>query len=111
MLHEKRVFNVAPVASVEELAEMVTERTCTLCAGFELSGLLFLNDSFSEDGAQEYAVVKDGQQVESVTFGWCTRERAEEIIRELLSGELAEDYGEVRARLDRNIEHRCRLCM
>lgn len=38
--------------------------------------LFFLNDSFSEDGAQEYAVVRNGRQIESITFSWCSRAEA-----------------------------------
>jgi hypothetical protein len=37
---------------------------------------LFLNDSFSEDGAQEYAVVRDGRQIESLTVSWMARAEA-----------------------------------
>jgi hypothetical protein len=66
MIHDKRVYNVTTAGSVEELAALLTEHTWTLCTGFELQGYLFLNDSFTEDGAQEYTVVKDDRQVESI---------------------------------------------
>ena len=87
MVHPHRVYQVTTTASVDELAAIVTEHTWTLCTAFELDGYLFLNDSFSADGAQEYAVVKDGRQVESLTFGWCTRDRAAELIRAVLGGQ------------------------
>ena len=70
MIHDKRVFMVNEVATVAELAENVTQHTWTLCTAFQLGDLFFLNDSFSEDGAQEYAVVRDGRQIESITFSW-----------------------------------------
>src|SRR5262249_4855835 len=79
----------------EELARLLTARTWTLCTGFELGGYLFLNDSTSEDGAQEYAVVKRPAaagdpfvQVESITFGWCTPAQALEYIRAAVADDL-----------------------
>lgn len=75
MLHSNRWHRVAVVDDLPELAEKVTQRTWTLCSGFRYRNLLFLNDAFSEDGAQEYAVVRlvDGHpptQVESYTCSW-----------------------------------------
>lgn len=103
MLHEEGHWLVSPVESPEELAIKLTERPRILCTGFSLKGYLFLNDSTSVDGAQEYAVIKslpDGGyvQVESITFSWCTTENALELIRELISGgfdEKADVFGHV----------------
>ena len=58
MLHSKRTWCIAPVSDAEELARKLTELTWTGCTAFELEGYLFLNDSTSLDGAQEYAVLK-----------------------------------------------------
>lgn len=84
MFHKNRVWHVSVVDSRDELAEMLSQYVYTPCAAFELEGVLFLNDSTGPDGAQEYAVVKciGGEyfQVESVTFGWCSVERAREHI-------------------------------
>jgi hypothetical protein len=110
MLHPQRVFSVAPCATAEILAERLTQHTWTLCTGFAHAGLLFLNDAFSEDSAQEYAVVKAGRQIESITFSWCTQARALELITGLVSGELAEDLGPVAPRIDPSNTHRCALC-
>lgn len=76
MLHQHRRFGVITVQSAGELVENLTEHTWTLCTGFSLQGLLFLNDSFSEDGAQEYAVVRDGRQIESLTVSRMSRAEA-----------------------------------
>lgn len=120
MFHAKRVWCVSPKETPEEVARLLTQSTWTLCTAIELRGYLFLNDSTSEDGAQEYAVVKrpagaGGRfvQVESITFGWCSYEKALDYIRRALSGEYdALDF--VRAvdpRLDTAAEHRrCPLC-
>ena len=98
---------------------MLTESTWCCCAAFELGGYLFLNDSTSEDGIQEYAVLKrDGGngkpiQVESITFGWCDAAKALEYIQETLAGKF--DQGafahEVEARWQTPDEHeRCAHC-
>jgi hypothetical protein len=105
MIHSKRRFLVDRVSSAEKLAQKLCSITWTLCTGFELDGLLILNDSFSEDGAQEYAVMRNGKQIESITFSWCSFESALEYIRGLLAGG-GDDYGSVSLRLDRS-EHHC----
>jgi len=118
LLHKKRRWCVAPVASPEDLAEKLTEHTWTGCTAFELSGYVFCNDATSADGAQEYAVLKplDGDrfdQVESITFSWCTRERALELVRQVLAGTFDAEraFGEVEAKLEAPAEHgTCPLC-
>ena len=92
MFHDSRVWCVHPVASAEELAKKLTEMTWCCCTAFELVGYLWLNDSTSPDGAQEYAVLKqDGGngkpvQIESITFGWCDEVKALAYIRDTLAG-------------------------
>jgi hypothetical protein len=68
MLHATRLFQVGPVATAEELAEKLVDHRWTLCTGFQFAGMLFLNDSGSEDSPQEYAVIRDGRQIESITL-------------------------------------------
>jgi hypothetical protein len=93
MLHKNRRWTVASVGTAEELAEKVSQHTWCCCNGFELNGYWFLNDATGGDGAQEYAVVKvlgpDGtpSQIESITFGWCTYDRALQYIQEVLRGD------------------------
>lgn len=114
MLHTGRTFHVGDVASVEELAEKVTSTTWVLCTGFRLrvenQVLLFLNDSTSGDGIQEYAVfAEDGLQLESITFGWCDQAQAERHIRAILAGQVV-DMGCHQLRIDTSIHHLCHLC-
>jgi hypothetical protein len=89
LLHKDRKWCVTDVNSAEKLAEMLTEQTFTLCSGFRYGGYLFLNDSFSEDGAQEYGVIKEatGKQIESITFSWCNHEEALRLIRDIAQGD------------------------
>ncbi len=113
MLHAKRRFHIADVESVDDLCEKLTKHTWTLCTGFRLRAegqtLLFLNDSTSEDGAQEYAVFAGECQVESITFGWCTPERAGELVRQVLDGQVV-DMGSTKLQLDDSSSHVCQLC-
>lgn len=85
--HPNRAWGVADVETAEELAEKLTQHSWTLCSAFRLGGYLFLNDALSEDGAQEYCVVResDGATVESITMSWCTEERALHHIRTILA--------------------------
>ena len=94
MMHTRRRFCAGDAASAEYLAEKLTDQTWTLCTAFRLGRYLFLNDSTSEDGAQEYAVVKTPaapsephRQVESITFGWCDYDKALGYIRKCLAGD------------------------
>ncbi len=92
MLHAHRRFSVADVATPEELAHKLAHRTWCGCNGFRLGSLLFLNDSTCADGAQEYAVIKDGQQIESITFSWMSEAEGLACIQELQAGTLGNDY-------------------
>ena len=92
MLHSKRRWCVTPVNSAEELARKLTETTWCGCTAFRIGDYLWLNDSTSPDGAQEFAVIKEVEagkwvQLESITFGWCDYERSLELILATLNGQ------------------------
>ncbi len=115
MIHEHRRFSIADVASPGGLACKLTHYTWCGCTGFRLSSaghvLLFLNDAFSPDGAQEYAVVKDQRQIESITFSWCSEAEALDLIEELQAGTLGDDYGPCTPVIESPAVHgRCGLC-
>ena len=97
MLFEKRRHQFQDIVSVRKLAELLTEMTWTLCTGWRLHAenqvLYVLNDSTSEDGAQEYAILaSDGRQLETITFGWCNADEAETHIWEILNGSDMSDW-------------------
>ena len=112
MMHHQRRFAVTVTSSIEELVAKLTQYTWTLCTCLEYRGLLLANDSFSEDGAQEYAVYKDGRQRESLTVSWMTPEHLQEVIESLLRG----DYDDMEFRPIQPLhtepvqEHSCGLC-
>jgi len=88
MLHKNRVWGVGNIEDPEHLADMLTSYTWTLCTGFRCGGYLFLNDSFSEDGAQEYGIINEStdMQVESITFSWCSYANALMHINSVVAG-------------------------
>lgn len=118
MLHSSRIWMVTLAESAEDLARKLTESTWTGCAAFQLDRYLFANDSTSADGAQEYAVLRpdgddDFEQIESVTFSWCSPEEALDLIRKTLAGQYdANGFCRVdRARFQTSTEHdSCHLC-
>ena len=83
MIHNYRVYQVLDVYTISDLVEKLADHTWTLCTAFQIETqssptkvLVFCNDSFSEDSAQEYAVLcryDDGiyHQIESFTVSWC----------------------------------------
>lgn len=112
MMHDKRTFSIAPQTTPEALADLLTAGTQLLCSGFEVGDLLLLNDSFSENGAQEYAVIRNGRQIESLTASWMTYERLLGCLEALLTGPYKDfiDMGPATPPLDRSPDHRCPRC-
>jgi hypothetical protein len=112
MIHYQRRFAVTVIDTIEELIRQLTQYTRTLCTCLEYQGLFLANDSFSEDGAQEYAVYKEGRQIESLTVSWMSPAQLQEVIEGLLRG----DYDELEFRPLQPLqtepagEHRCALC-
>jgi hypothetical protein len=93
MIHDKRVYRVADrvhgelFSTPHELAQILVNYSWCMCNGFRLKHLVFLNDAFSADGAQEYAVFDErtGRQIESLTCSWMTVVALEETIEQLLA--------------------------
>ena len=114
MLHKKRSFTVEAVETAEELAKKLTQYTWCGCNGFRLGDVLYLNDSFSPDGAQEYGVVYAGKQIESITFGWCSEPQALELIKQMeqqVKDNSFNVYSDVENAIQSSTEHgRCHLC-
>ena len=122
MLHTQRVWCVAELDNVEEIASGLTGNTQALCTGIRWQGLLILNDATSEDGGQEYAIIdeKTGYQIESLTCSWMTPERLERSLKALGAGEewcvIAKAWTaqkDPRERIEAFEQHRkrnCQLC-
>lgn len=87
MIHTPRTYSAIQVRDIEELAQRLAQ-SWTLCTAFlvEHDGQPFLiaNDATSEDGAQEYAVLRvderhgraiSARQVDSLTISWMSEDR------------------------------------
>jgi len=113
MLHIERVWSVS-VVEPTQLADKLTRYSWCLCVGFQCEGLLWLNDSTSEDAVQEFAVVRvsDGRQLESVTVSWMTVENIEECQRQMSGPTVTPLYkwALFPTSVDKDKEHRCPHC-
>lgn len=92
MLHRRRFWRLTSITSPDELAHKLTQYTWTCCTAISFAGYLFANDATSADGAQEFAILKpanDGSliQIESITFSWCSEERALALIQQIVRGD------------------------
>jgi len=121
MLHEQRIWSEGVEQAPEDVARALTRHTWTGCASFKVKGpkgiYLFLNDSTSADGGQEYAAVKRTEdsryfQLESVTFSWCSHDWALWFVRAVAAGEFDEGQfvREVFPKLEPERNHACHLC-
>ena len=114
MIHTDRVFGVKEVPDIETLANQLFHYTWTGCTGYQLDDFLFLNDSFSPDGAQEFAVfrITDGKfiQIESITIAnWSFSENhLKDVLTKAMQSQLTIGYYELLLE-DAEI-HRCHLC-
>lgn len=83
MVHRDRSHRIHACASLSEMAELLTEQTWTLDQGFVCGPIAAINNSSSPDAYQEYAVFRDGQQVESITVSIMTPERIAAVLSEV----------------------------
>jgi hypothetical protein len=121
MMNSHRRFNITTIDDVDELVAKFS-MTWTRCTGFRIHGYLWLNDSFSEDGAQEYAVFKPvwegGEQVgwdqiESITVSWCTPEKLRVYVYCCIQGQWDVSVWHTPSVVQLNLEeadHHCALC-
>mgnify|MGYP001603500485 CR=1 FL=1 len=70
MIHKNRNYRIADVPDLATMAQMLYRNSWCICNGIRASNLTLVNDSFSEDGAQEFVVIRDGQEIESLTVSW-----------------------------------------
>jgi hypothetical protein len=110
MIHDKRIFQVSEQPSVQALAhELKRVSTWTLCSAFAAEGLTLFNDAFSENGAQEYAVFRGDEQIESLTTSWMTEEQLVELLEHLVAGG-GVSFGRGRPSTDHSSLERCMYC-
>ena len=121
MLFPDRTWCLTEVPSSQALARMLTKQTWCRFAAFFVEGhdsVLFFNDATSPDGAQEYGVMFRSSrgvihQVDSITFSWCTTERAKWLIdqfHDVRPNQLQLDGRIVPDQIETPEKHRTRLC-
>lgn len=112
MFFQQRIHTVREVERPEELARLLTGGTWCNCNGWKLGKYLYLNDSTCPDGAQEYGVINSetGKQVESITFGWCSYERALTYILEVQEGKYEDQAWSTPYTIDHAEKHTCHHC-
>ena len=114
LIHTNRVFGVKTVYGIKTLANQLFHYTWTGCTGYRLDEYLFLNDSFSPDGAQEFAVFRiiDGKsiQVESITIvSWHFNENhLEAVLTQAMQSQL--NMGVYKLQMEDAEIHQCNLC-
>lgn len=119
MLHQDRVWTLTACAHAEQLAAKLKHHTWTLCTGFSYRGILWLNDSTSEDAVQEYAVqeyavvrLSSLKQIESITVSWCEEKQLIVYINDFALSLDApnEVYGVIRQTQLEHGTETCELC-
>lgn len=85
MMHTRRNWAIADVTELDVLRKKLLEHSWTICTGFRMGNIVFLNDSTGECGAQEFGVFRDGAQVDSWTVSWMTPESFDRAWDELAS--------------------------
>ena len=129
MMYPNRVWVVRYISTIRDLAQKLTEYTWCRCTGFQIGHYVFLNDSTGADGAQEYGVIKtyesyynrdglhdcrvhQGQQIESITFGWMDAVEAEDLLVRMLRGDYdtPDMWCPTQFLIDHAEHHRCDLC-
>lgn len=119
MIHARRAYTIVEVFSLHELLDKLINHTWCGCNGFRYENTVWLNDAFSADGAQEYAVfrcprgadphaIEELEQIESITVSWCSRDQLTKIVERLTSEEPQEVYK--RHKIRKHGEEPCMLC-
>lgn len=87
MMYPKRPHKVCEVADLATLVHKLTNYTWTTCSAFSWRSLTLLNDSTGPDGAQEYAVIRASEQIESITVSWMKPDELRELLEQYERGE------------------------
>jgi hypothetical protein len=83
MMHKHRRHRITTVNDFATLAEKLTQHSWTMCTGFKCGSLILLCDASSEDGAQEYAVIRNDRQIESITCSWMEADKLQAMLEHL----------------------------
>jgi len=107
MLRKGR-YLVTDAHTAEGLARSLVDYDWTQCTGFRLGRYLFLNDG----GDWAIVIEKTREQIETITFGWCSQSEALSYITRILSGEYdADAFTKITNPIESKDEHAaCSAC-
>jgi hypothetical protein len=112
MIHTDRVFGVQYVSTIKTLANQLFQYTWKCCTGYQLGDYLFLNDSLTPYGAQEFAVFRitnlDYIQIESIAVWTSNEEHLKGVLSQSIKSRM--NFGTYQLKLEDVLEHRCNLC-
>jgi hypothetical protein len=92
MIHKSRRHNVEECPSIEAMARRVHGHNWCGCVGFKAGSLYMLNDSFQEGGS-EFAVIRHGVQLDSLTVNWYELPKLIEDLKRMDRGEWPAEFG------------------
>lgn len=87
MLHPNRAHQIADRSTVplEAFAQELADHTHVCCQGFRYRNLTLLNDATSEDGVQEFAVIRDDHHIDYLNCSWNDAEQVARLLEFHLS--------------------------
>lgn len=117
MLNKTRKYAVMKYKTLDELVSDLKGYIWTGCTGFELAGLVLLNDSTEEDSVQKFCVLRrisaneygliELEELASLTLDWMHHNAlkdAIEYLAEYTTGRI------LRITLEDPVSHKCHLC-
>jgi hypothetical protein len=112
MIHTDRVFGVQYVSTIKTFTNQLFHCTCKCCTGYQLHDYLFLNDSLTPFGAQEFAVFRitdrDYIQIASIIIWTFNEGHLEDILSQSMKSRM--NMGTYKLKLEDISEHHCYLC-
>ena len=114
MINTNRVFGVMTIPDIKTLTRKMYHWRYNGCEGYQQNKYLFLNDSFSQAGAQEFAVfrVSDGKFIQIGTMTIPDRSFTENHLKNLLveAKKSMMNLGLYALQIEDAAEHQCHLC-
>lgn len=114
MIHINRVFGVMTIPDIKTLTRKMNHWRYNSCEGYQQGKHLFLNDSLSQTGAQEFAVfrVSDGKFIQIGTMTIPDRSFTDNYLKYLLveAKKSKTKLGTYALQIEDAAEHQCHLC-
>jgi hypothetical protein len=114
MIHTNRVFGVMAIPDIKTLTRKMNHWRYNCCEGYQQGKHLFLNDSFSQAGDQEFAVfrVSGGKFIQIGTMTIPDRSFTDNHLKNLLveAKKSKTKLGVYELKIEDAADHQCHLC-